>query len=180
MYNPSRINKLGFIDQLHIFLEDNYSPSLPVILCGNFKIDISKINQLSEKYLRRTFSNGYEKGDTKATRVTETTNNCLDHFINTNLTQTDHQVLEYKSFTNHYPILLQWNRSSLHKNVRNQSFVTYNLLKNKQSSAMYISDFQSQLKENEVPICYNSDPSPSFNNFAAVFIKITAYYATCE
>ena len=104
MYNPSRINKLGFIDQLDNFLEDNFSPSLRIVICGDFKIDCFKINQLSKNNLS-CFLNGYELGDTKATRVTETTKTCLHHFIYLILTKTHHFVLEYQGFSDRYPIL---------------------------------------------------------------------------
>ena len=54
LYNPPRINKLIFIDQLDKFLEDNSSPSIPFVICGDFNIDISKVNQLSNNYLNLT------------------------------------------------------------------------------------------------------------------------------
>ena len=107
--------------------------------------------------------------------VTETTNTSLDQFKYLNLTQTDHHVSEYQRFSDHYPILLQW--TWILKPEKNQSFRDLQIVKDEQASAMYISDLQSQLKETEGAICFKTDTSASFNNFAAVFIKFTSYYA---
>ena len=48
MYNSSIMNENGFIDHLDDFLEDNTSPSLPFMICGDYNIDIFNINQLSK------------------------------------------------------------------------------------------------------------------------------------
>ena len=128
IYNPPRINKLRFIDTFENFLEENYSPSTPFIICGDINIDISKINQLSNNYMNCIFANGFELGDTKATRVTQTSNTCLDHFIYQNLNEAYQHTLEYQNFSDHFPVLLQWTPPSL-KNEKTRLFVTLILSK---------------------------------------------------
>ena len=175
LYNPPRINKLTFIDQLDKFLEDNSSPSIPFVICGDFNIDLSKVNQLSNNYLNCIFSNGFELGDTKGTRVTDTTNTCLDHFIYQNLTETDHQVLEYQNFSDHFPIFLQWTLPYL-INRENRLFRDLQFIKSKHKSDMYINALHTELSDN-IQICHSTDPSESFNSFSAAFNKITTYFA---
>ena len=175
LYNPPRINKLLFIDQLDKFLEDNSSPSILFVICGDFNIDIAKVNQLSNNYLNCIFSNGFELGDTKGTRVTDTTNTCLDHFIYQNLTETDHQVLENQNFSDQFPILLQWTLPYL-INRENRLFRDLQFIKSKHKSDMYINALHTELCDN-IQICHSTDPSESFNSFPAAFNKITTYLA---
>ena len=50
VYNPPTGNKQGFLDKVDSFLISFQSASKPVIVCGDFNIDVMK-NQFMEEYL---------------------------------------------------------------------------------------------------------------------------------
>ena len=50
-------------------------------MCGYFIIDTRQNNLLVQNYMNIITSNGFEITRDEATRVTENTQTCLDHFI---------------------------------------------------------------------------------------------------
>ena len=58
---------------------------MPVIVCGDFNIDVIRKNQLLEQFLNVRASNGFEQVVKEVTRVCETTQFCSDHSIIKNI-----------------------------------------------------------------------------------------------
>ena len=108
VYNKPKANKMLFVEKLDNYLDENKSMDQPMILCGDFNIDIIQNNLLTKNYLNAISSNGYEISSNEPTRVTENTQTCLDHFIFQNIPLPVLNVLKYETISDHYPILFEW------------------------------------------------------------------------
>ena len=69
-------------------------PYLPLTFCGNFNIDTLQENALLKKYLNCILSNGYEVFAKSATRETDTSSTCLDHFVYQNINLLNCEILK--------------------------------------------------------------------------------------
>ena len=127
VHNKPKANKMLFVEKLDNYLDKNKSMDQPMILCGDFNIDIIQNNLLTQIYLKAISSNGYEISSNEPTRVTENTQTCLDHFIFQYIPLPVLNVLKYETISDHYPILLEWKlkRENCHDEIpyRDTSFL---------------------------------------------------------
>ena len=105
VYNKPRNNKQEFLLAFDEFLELNTNDTVPTIICGDFNINILETNQLTQNYKNIIKANGFELNDLPATRVTDSTATCIDHFIHQNIPEVSVTVLEQQNFSDHYPVL---------------------------------------------------------------------------
>ena len=108
VYNKPKANKLEFIDALDNFLSDKSSNRTPIIICGDFNINILEENLLIKNYFSVIDSNGFEIGPMEPTRVTEKSSTCLDHFIYQNVSKSEISVLQPEEIADHYPTVFHW------------------------------------------------------------------------
>ena len=108
VYNKPKANKLEFVKTLDNFLSDKSSNKTPLIICGDFNINILEENLLTKNYSSVIDSNGFEIGPMEPTRVTVNSSTCLDHFIFQNVSKSEICVLKNEEIADHYPTMLQW------------------------------------------------------------------------
>ena len=108
VYNKPRNNKKLFVELLDTFLEKHTSVETPFVVCGDLNIDILKDNQLNKDYKNVIQSNGFELSETSPTRVTISSMSCIDHIIQQKCISPQVFVLEYQSFSDHYPLTIKW------------------------------------------------------------------------
>ena len=77
-----------------------------VIICGEFNINILKKNDLAAAYFDIINSKGFELLNSDPTRISTSTDSCIDHFITKNV---EGKIKTHKdeSFSDHYPISLE-------------------------------------------------------------------------
>ena len=108
VYNPPRTNKMNFVEKLDKFLNELTSVNCPTIITGDFNIDTHANNQLQSNYLCTITSNDFELANPETTRETSNSATCLDHFIYQNFANPEFNVLTHENFSDHYPILMNW------------------------------------------------------------------------
>ena len=64
-------------------------------------------NLLAQNYMNNISSNGFEIASNEATRVTDNSKTCLDHFIFQNISVPNSKVLNCEKITEYYPITLE-------------------------------------------------------------------------
>ena len=169
VYNKPRNNKQEFLLAFDEFLELNTNDTVPTIICGDFNINILETNQLTQNYKNIIKANGFELNDLPATRVTDSTATCIDHFIHQNIPEVSVTVLEQQNFSDHYPVLFSWSINYLPSNsvkiFRDTSF-----LKNSKK----LKNYQENLKMNLVNIekqIFSSNVQLGFKFFHNTFVK---------
>ena len=107
MYNRPKTNKVDFIDTLDQYLQDNTSSTVPFVICGDFNIDTKFQNQIIKKYSDVIVSNGFALFNEfdRATRVTDHSLTCIDHFIYQKIPDFSSLVLSHQIIADHYPIV---------------------------------------------------------------------------
>lgn len=175
VYNKPRNNKQEFLLAFDEFLELNTNDTVPTIICGDFNINILETNQLTQNYKNIIKANGFELNDLPATRVTDSTATCIDHFIHQNIPEVSVTVLEQQNFSDHYPVLFSWSINYLPSNsvkiFRDTSF-----LKNSKK----LKNYQENLKMNLVNIekqIFSSNVQLGFKFFHNTFVKTMNTFA---
>ena len=176
VYNKPKADKLEFVDNLDNFLNDKSSNKTPVIVCGDFNINILEQNLLTKNYSNAIVSNGFEIGPMEPTRVTETSSTCLDHFIFQNVSKSKMIVLKNEEIADHYPTMFHWSiqTSFESKNVayRNTSF-----LKNPSQVQNFREKLYEELENNYEQIRSENAVNNSFNCFADIFEEVLNSFA---
>ena len=108
VYNPPTGNKQDFLYKLDSFHSSFQSASMPIFVCGDFNIVVIRENQLVEQVLNDNTSNGFEQVVKEVTRVCETTQSCLDHFIFQNIHIFGVEILGDQCFSDLFPVLFEW------------------------------------------------------------------------
>ena len=80
VYNAPDFNKYKFIETLDEYL-DSIETTLPIIVTGDFNIDVTTKNRLSQMYLDAIIANGFDFLSSDYTRVGISSKTCLDHFL---------------------------------------------------------------------------------------------------
>ena len=108
MYNPLNNNKFDFIKQFDNLLESLTAHNLTHIIIGDFNINISTDNDLTNLYKSTIESNGYKLHSKENTRVTTLTMTCIDHIVSniSNVALSDVHV-HRECITDHYPISIK-------------------------------------------------------------------------
>ena len=99
---------MKFVEKLDKFLNDLTSMNCPTVITGDFNIDTLANNELKSNYLCTITSNDFELANLETTRETSNSATCLDHFIYQNFTNPEFKVLTHENFSDHYPILMNW------------------------------------------------------------------------
>ncbi len=162
-YNPPRYNKQTFLDELDIFLDKNATQSLPLVVGGDINIDTNDNNLLANNYKNIIDSHGFHLLSDKPTRV--------DHFIVKSFPDAELSVLEQQNFADHYPVMLEWQCST----VTHNSKTTYRDTSFLKSSAA-VQDFNAALGSalNGSLLLKNAtDMNELFNEFNQVFLNVT-------
>ena len=115
VYSPPTGNKQDCLDNSNSFLSSFQSSSMPIIVCGDLNVVVIWKNQLVEKYLEVHASNGFEQAVKEVTRVCETTQTFLDHFIIKNILIFGVEVLEDHCSSDHFPVVLEWHMRISHQ-----------------------------------------------------------------
>ena len=176
VYNKPKANKLEFIDALDNFLSDKSSNRTPIIICGDFNINILEENLLIKNYLSVIDSNGFEIGPMEPTRVTEKSSTCLDDFIYQNVSKSEISVLQEEEVADHYPTVFHWSiqTSSESKKVayRNTSF-----LKNPPQVQSFQEKLYEELENSYEQIISEKSVNSCFNSFTDIFEKVLNVFA---
>ena len=175
IYNKPRENKMKFVDNLNTFLETNQSPSFPLIICCDFNIDTLQENALSKNYLNCISSNGYEIFAKSATRETDTSSTCLDHFVYQNINLLNCEILKNQTFSDHDPIILTCGlclEPEGKTTFRNTAF-----LKNPSTVENYVETLRVEISECSGKLLSATTCSEAFNVFNETFLKVTDRFA---
>lgn len=145
VYRLPSTNKLIFLEELKLIFENNKTRDNNIcIFTGDINIDINnKQDQLVNNYLNIMAQNGFLSYINKATRISDESESCIDHFflrtknVNENIKITP--IIIQSAVTDHYPILIKieenFKSSSSNKSqIKNTySQIQYNKLINKLS-----------------------------------------------
>ena len=84
-------------------------PLYHFVICGDFNINTKVQNQITKKYSDVIVSNGFALFNEfdQATRVTDHSATCIDHFIYQNIPEFL-SVVSHQNVANHYPIMYVW------------------------------------------------------------------------
>ena len=108
-YVPPRYDKIQFVDELDKELQHLAQYKVPIILTGDINSDTLQKNKLQQSYLNTITANGFELLIKSATRISDTSETCIDHFIIRSLENPTIEVLDNECFSDHYPIILKFN-----------------------------------------------------------------------
>ena len=139
IYNAPDYNKISFIETLEEYL-DSLETTLPIIVTGDFNIDVSANNRLSQLYLDVINANGFDFLSSEYTRVGRSSMTCLDHFFTRNYPYECVETL-CKPITDHFPILL-YSRDA-YVNVVSEPRINFKFLK----SQSKILEFNAKVEE---------------------------------
>ena len=141
-YIPPRYDKNKFIEELDKELEILAQKNIPIVLAGDFNINTLRLNNLQQSYLNSITANGFELLAKGITRLCESTESCLDHFITRKIDNPIIRKLDNECFSDHYPVTLQTDFNErlfdINNSYRDMSF----LMKEKT-----LSDFNQFLKQ---------------------------------
>ncbi|MEL6989481.1 MAG: endonuclease/exonuclease/phosphatase family protein, partial [Bacteroidota bacterium] len=167
IYNPPKINKQEFLEVFDNFLANFKSATIPVIVCGDFNIDISKNNNLVSQLLNVHASNGFTQVINGPTRVCETSESCLDHVLIKNVHEFETAVLD-DCFSDHFPILLKWHLKR-EEQVSSSYFRDLSILRT-QAGITFLNEV---LSENlKIFIIDRNDINKSFNSFVSICQRV--------
>ena len=130
----------------------------PVIACADFNIDILKARNFSSKYHDVIESNGFEHLITKSTRVANTSETLLDHFIPKDLKVKSAQVRDNLSFSDHSPITLEFYSSHL-KDEDTETYCGTSFVK----SILSVNRFNQEISKTMQTINYSESLDDCFN-----------------
>ena len=103
--NEPKFNKLSFIELLDEYLEHLSSKKVPIVVTGDFNIDVIAESSLKQLYLNAIKSNGFDFLSSDCTRQGEDSETCLDHFFTKNYAYESVETL-CEPITDHFPIIL--------------------------------------------------------------------------
>ena len=164
IYNEPKFNKLSFIELLDEYLEHLSSMKVPVIVTGDFNIDIMAESSLKQLYLNAIKSNGFDFLSYDCTRQGDDSETCLDHFFTTNFPY-EHVDTLYEPITDHFPIILhtaQSNANLVPSSSRNLKFL-------KSDAAATI--FNAEILKNIEPFDASMNVNQQFENFSNVLTE---------
>ena len=159
IYNAPDFNKLTFVETLEEYL-DSLETTHPIIVTGDFNIDVISNNRLSQLYLDVINSNGFDFLSSDYTRVGTTSKTCLDHFFTRNFPSERVETL-CKSITDHFPILLF--ASDTKPNVLKEPRINYKFLNNPSK----VVEFNAKVEENLSNSDNALDVNGLFENFSS-------------
>ena len=99
---------------------------IPVILTGDFNINVLIENNLTRSYLNTITANGFELLYKNETRITGKNKTCIDHMIACNIRNPSIRTLKNECFSDHCPIILQFSLTEnelLSSTYRDMSFL---------------------------------------------------------
>ena len=108
IYSPPRADKIAFVELLDHVLEHLSTEYEQVIVCGDFNINTLKNDMLQSNCRNTIKANGFDMYINTPTRISETTQSCIDHFFAYNVKVDCAHVLAHQSFSDHYPITLDF------------------------------------------------------------------------
>ena len=126
VYVPPTYEKKLFVDELDRELELFSHYKIPVILTGDFNINVLIENNLTRSYLNTITANGFELLNKNETRITGKNGTCIDHMIACNIRNPSIRTLENECFSDHCPIILQFSLTEnelLSSTYRDMSFL---------------------------------------------------------
>ena len=109
VYVRPRYDKIKFVDELDKELERLAQYKVPIILTGDINIDTLQKNKLQQSYLNTITANEFELLSKSATRISDISETCIDHFIIRNLQNPTIEVLDNECFSDHYHIISKSN-----------------------------------------------------------------------
>ena len=117
-------------------------------------------------------SNSFELSETSPTRVTISSMSCIDHIIQQNCISPQVFVLEYQSFSDHYPLTIKWKITQKCSKVN--AFRATSFLKSPAKVKQYKVSLNEHLRSFRI---YIVDADEAFNNFNRLFMEITDEFA---
>ena len=99
------MKKKLFVGELDRELELLSHYKIPVILTGDFNINVHIENNLTRSYLNTITANGFELLYKNETRITGKTKTCIDHMIACNIRNPSIGTLKNECFSDHCPII---------------------------------------------------------------------------
>ena len=158
-YVPPRYDKIKFVDELDKELERLAQYKVPIILTGDINIDTLQKNKLQQSYLNTITANGFELMSKSATRISDTSETCIDHFIIRSLENPTIEELDNECFSDHYPIILKFNfgfKGDLSSySYRDMSFLTKeNKLKKFLLSLKQNLEDENLISDNNIDLAY--------------------------
>ena len=106
LYNKHRTNKLEFVESFDRLLENSTEENVPLVICGDFNINVMEKNLVTRNFLNCICANGFEISDGTPTRVTTSFSTSKDHFVYQNIVDANVDVLQHQSFSDHSPITI--------------------------------------------------------------------------
>ena len=132
LYRPPNSNSNDFIDELSLYISDNFKPSDNILFVGDYNIDISQNSRIGQDLISLYRSLSFYPLITESTRVTEYSSTIIDHFWANDMLQYSSGVVDC-NITDHHIIFLSFpiqNRSKFikkyfrdHSNQSIQQFV---------------------------------------------------------
>ena len=177
VYNPPRTNKMKFVEKLDKFLNDLTSVNCPTVITGDFNIDTLANNQLQSNYICAITSNDFELANPETTRETSNSATCLDHFIYQNFANPEFNVLTHENFSDHYPILMNWQVNvdvDIEENYL--PFRDISFMKDQKQLSNYLTDLDWNLR-NRCHFFESDITNELFSKFNNLFLEITNKYA---
>ena len=159
IYNEPKFNKLSFIELLDEYLEHLSSKKVPIVVTGDFNIDVIAESSLKQLYLNAIKSNGFDFLSSDCTRQGEDSETCLDHFFTKNYAYESVETL-CEPITDHFPIILH---SAQCKPKLIQT--TSNNLKFMKSDAV-ASMFNAEILQNVESVNASMNVNQLFENFS--------------
>ena len=118
IYVPPRVDKLEFVYVFYKVLKRLASYHLPIIMCGDFNIDIRKQNKLVAEYQSPSTSNKLTILSDLITIITESPGSCIDHFIVKDFNNPSIKIID-ETLSDHYPIYFEYFRNQIHEPNKN-------------------------------------------------------------
>ena len=143
IYVPLRVNKWEFVLDFDKVLERLASYHHPITICSDFNIDIRKQDKLASEYQSDIASNYFTILSDLPTRITESSNSCIDHFILKDFHNPSIKIKDKETISDHFLNYLQYFQNRIHEpnkyTFRDMSFPEKELLNqfcNELSSAL--------------------------------------------
>ena len=145
------------------------STKVPLIMCGDLNINIFTENQLVKNYKNTIVSNGFDLFEPTPTRVTSSCITCIDHIIHQNITSTECFVLEHQSFSDHYPVLIKWQKCC--DVIQTFIYRDTSFLKSVKEICQYKSGLKNYLHAYKTTILNAVNADAAFNQFQKFFLR---------
>ena len=181
MYRAPDTDVTIFNEELDKFLSIAIVPNKALILCGDFNLDLLKIEEriMINDYFDVLMSHQMLPTVTRPTRVTEFTATLIDNFFVNSMPDSYHTSILYDDLSDHFPILIHINMTATV--VCPPSTITKRLYNNKNNST-FIYELSKINWNTIIDDCQEGiDTNLIYDNFLSIFSEVfNACYPICQ